>query len=381
MVKVRPWLTKDGRQEGWEVDIRFRWPSTRRWHRVRLKSPVTSKTGSKRWGEEHEAALLERGPTPEPPPRPPAPTLKAFGARWMSEYCEANQLALATRRNREVMLRVHIYPVLGERPIDELGPADYDRLKAEKKKMSPRSVNNFLMLLHKVLTTAKDWGLIAEVPKARLLKVPKTEIEAYEPEEYERLVAAAKALDHQIYTAVLLGGDAGLRSAEISALQRGDVDLKAGRIVVQHNFSYEEESVPKGGRSRVVELTERLKAALKTQLAAHINPRIFRRQTTGGDLYRSQISHWVRAAERKAGLRLAAKKNGAVHKLRHTFGTALAAAGVPPREIQELMGHASLATTQIYLHLAKVHRGRGIRMLEASRRGGEIVETGSSSGR
>ena len=40
------------------------------------------------------------------------------------------------------------------------------------------------------------------------------------------------------------------------------------------------------------------------------------------------------------------------HDLRHTFGTTLAAAGVPLRTIQEYMGHADIKTTQIYMHYA-----------------------------
>jgi integrase len=378
-VKVRAWINKDGEPDGWEVDIRFRWPQTRRWHRERIKSPVPSKTGSKAWGDEREGWLLARGPAPDKPPPPPAPTLRKFGERWMRDYCEANQLAPATKKSRETLLNRHLYPLLGDRAIDEITTADGDRLKAERRKMKPRSVNLILVTLSKMLSTAKDWGLIEKVPKLRALKVPKTEVEVYEPEEYERLVSAAAEIDHPTYTVVLLAGDAGLRSGEIRALERGDIDLKAGRLTVQHNFSSNEEWTTKGGRARVVELTARLKEALKVQLGSHIGRRVFRRPRVGGDLYRQQVSHWVRAAERKAGLRLTAKKNGAVHKLRHTFGTQLAAAGVPPREIQELMGHASLVTTQIYLHLARVHRGRGIRMLEASRGPlgrGEIVETG-----
>ena len=41
------------------------------------------------------------------------------------------------------------------------------------------------------------------------------------------------------------------------------------------------------------------------------------------------------------------------HDLRHTFGTRLAATGVPLRTIQEFMGHADMKTTQIYVHYAR----------------------------
>jgi len=43
------------------------------------------------------------------------------------------------------------------------------------------------------------------------------------------------------------------------------------------------------------------------------------------------------------------------HDLRHTFATTLAASGVPPRTLQEYLGHADLKTTEIYAHYAPTH--------------------------
>jgi integrase len=373
MVKVRPWMKQPEKNcKEWEVDIRFRWPQTRTWYRERVKSPVTSKSGSKAWGEEREAALLGRGPAPKgPPPAPATPTLKEFGPRWIRDYCRANRLKPATINRRELALKHYLYPLLGEKRLGELGATDYDLLKAvaldRPKPLAPGTVNLMLLLLHKMLATAKDWGLIPEAPRPKLLKLPRVEVACYEPEEYERLVDAARGLDHQTYLVLLLAGDAGLRLGEICALERGDVDMKRGRLVISHNLSDGEESTPKGNKSRVVELTARLKAALKTQLGNHIGRRVLYHPGRKRELYRQLVARWVGKAELAAGFSDEAGATGAVHKLRHTFGTQLAAAGVPVREIQALMGHESLKTTEIYLHLAEAYRGRAIRLLEESR--------------
>ena len=62
---------------------------------------------------------------------------------------------------------------------------------------------------------------------------------------------------------VLLGGDAGLRLGEIIALEWRDVDLQARRLTVQRSDWQGHVTVPKGGRSRQLPMTQRLTAALK----------------------------------------------------------------------------------------------------------------------
>ena len=68
---------------------------------------------------------------------------------------------------------------------------------------------------------------------------------------------------------------------------------------------------------------------------------------TGRPLERVRIYQIVRAAARRAGLPAACSP----HKLRHAFATHLVSGGADLRAVQELLGHASLATTQIYTHV------------------------------
>jgi hypothetical protein len=55
---------------------------------------------------------------------------------------------------------------------------------------------------------------------------------------------------------------------------------------------------------------------------------------------------------------------GRIHQLRHTFGAHLAMKGAPAKAIQELMGHADLATTMRYMHLSPASLNQAIRLLE-----------------
>jgi integrase len=200
----------------------------------------------------------------------------------------------------------------------------------------------------------------------RLLKVSKVSVAFYGFDEYERLVAAAKEIDVRTYLLVLLGGEAGLRSGEMTALEWGDVDFTKRLLCVQRNAWEGHLDSPKGGRLRHVRLTTRLAAALRE--ARHLRgPRVLYRQN--GEPFTEGAVAWaiVRAA-RRAGL----KGNGP-HRLRHTFCSHLAMRGAAPRAIQEVAGHAHFTTTQRYMHLSPSALDGAIALLETR---GDILETG-----
>lgn len=81
----------------------------------------------------------------------------------------------------------------------------------------------------------------------------------------------------------------------------------------------------------------------------------------------------MKTAQRRAGI----PDDGALHKLRHTFGARCAMAGIPATTIRALMGHEALETTLRYLHLAPTHLEAAIRALEF----GDILETGPATSR
>jgi integrase len=79
---------------------------------------------------------------------------------------------------------------------------------------------------------------------------------------------------------------------------------------------------------------------------------VFGHPATGGPLHKPGASQRMQKALKAAGLDRAHR----FHDLRHTFGTRMAAAGVPTRTLQEWMGHRDLATTQIYADYAPSSR-------------------------
>jgi len=87
--------------------------------------------------------------------------------------------------------------------------------------------------------------------------------------------------------------------------------------------------------------------------------------TYNGNRIRTSIDDALATAVEKAGLK---QEEGSVtlHTLRHTFASQLAIAGVPLRDIQELMGHQSSQTTLQYAHLSEEHVGKQVLRLPFS---------------
>jgi integrase len=129
----------------------------------------------------------------------------------------------------------------------------------------------------------------------------------------ERLVEAAGKLDWRIQAMVLLGGDAGLRSGEILALEWTDVDFRRGQLHIRQPEWQGHLIVPKGGRDRRVPMTKQLAALLVAN--RHLKePRVLYRDN-GQPATRAAVSRWMEKAQKRAGLPV----TRALHVLRHTF--------------------------------------------------------------
>jgi integrase len=361
---------------GWEVDIRGELPDGTEF-RQRRRSSVTSKTGSQRWGEDRERELyaeLSKPKAQPPEPRREVPTLEEFAPRFLENYARANRQKPSGVSSKECILRVHLVPLVGTKRLDEISSEDVQRIKQHLARRAPKTVNNVLTVLSKMMKVAVEWGEIESVPcTIKLLPIPPAEADFHDFDEFERLVEAAKATDNRAYLIVLLGGEAGLRCGEMMALEWKDVDFSRSRVHVQRAEWKGKVTVPKGGRSRRVPMTSRLAAAL--QAHRHLKGQRLLTQQDGTPLTQKIVQVLVRKAARKANL-----CNGGVHVLRHTFCSHLAMRGAPARAIQELAGHKDITTTQRYMHLSPAAVVSAIRLLENRNPVsdfGDIVETGS----
>jgi integrase/recombinase XerD len=141
---------------------------------------------------------------------------------------------------------------------------------------------------------------------------------------------------------------AGLRISELVGLDVDDVDLEEGFVRVLGKGGKERE-VPLGGfgRDAVAAYLERARpsfASRASRAALFLNQR-------GGRLTRQSCSRVLAACVEIAGI----ERRVTLHTLRHSFATHLLEGGADVRVVQELLGHASVATTQIYTLVTKDH--------------------------
>ena len=137
----------------------------------------------------------------------------------------------------------------------------------------------------------------------------------------------------------------GLRASEAIELEVGDVDLDAGLLRARGKGA-KERLVPIG-RSAVHALRLWLARGRPLLVGERLEPRLFVNRR-GGGLTRQGLYKIVQRHAKSAGL----DKKMSPHTLRHTFATHLLAGGCDLRALQEMLGHADIATTQIYTHLS-----------------------------
>lgn len=182
-------------------------------------------------------------------------------------------------------------------------------------------------------------------------KVPRNLPKPLTVDEVEALVAAPGvenpvALRDTAILETLYG--AGLRISELVSLDVDDVDLEEGSV----------RALGKGSRQRVVPLgREGVKAVgaylirARPALAARVSRSALFLNQRGGRLTRQGCTNIVKAMAERAGIR----KRVTPHMLRHSFATHMLERGADVRVVQELLGHASVATTQIYTLVTEDH--------------------------
>ncbi len=137
----------------------------------------------------------------------------------------------------------------------------------------------------------------------------------------------------------------GLRASEATALELLDVDLDAGVLRARGKGS--KERIVPIGRQAVVALRAYVARGRPALVGLRDEPRLFVNQR-GGGLTRQGLYKIVQRHARSAGL----QDRMSPHTLRHTFATHLLAGGCDLRSLQEMLGHADIATTQVYTHLS-----------------------------
>ncbi len=189
--------------------------------------------------------------------------------------------------------------------------------------------------------------------KVGLAKVAERDIDVLYPEEVDALLQAPKgqAIESLRDRAILETlFSTGLRISELINLDRDDVRANTNEIPVRG----------KGNKVRVVFLSDSAKKVIRfyAQERHDVDPALFIRHKKGAIGPNDDLRLTARSVQRlikKYAAAAGLTKRITPHTLRHSFATDLLSNGADVRQVQQLLGHASITTTQIYTHLTDVH--------------------------
>jgi integrase len=339
------------RTKGWIVDFVFQHADGRA-ERVRKRSPVQTRRGA----EGYERQLRQEMLDPKPVGKE-VPTLAAFVPEFIDNYVRVNNKR-GTLITKEQRLKNHIVPFFGRMRLTDIRVREIERFKADQieRGLKPKTVNNNLAVLSRLLRCAEEWELLDSPPRVKALKSPKPEWRFLEEEEAARLVeAAAPGLAR---TMIVVALRAGLRIGELCALRWVDVDFKRRQLCVRQSYYRGRIDTPKSGRSRTIPMADEVVEALRG--FRHLRPLVFS-NPDGSYLTDNQVKSFVPRACRRAGLDACYW-----HVLRHSFASHLVIRGASLKAVQELLGHQSIDVTLRYAHLSPAAKNQAIDLLNGT---------------
>lgn len=219
--------------------------------------------------------------------------------------------------------------------------------------LKKRTQNYYLIALRAFLKYLTRQGVKVMPPeRIELAKVPERQIDLISTEDLNRLLASPSGDDLSAIRdkAILeLFFSTGLRVSELCGLPR-DLDLSRDEFAVRG----------KGEKVRVVFLSESAKDALRVYLAKRtdVDDAMFVRIGRGGEKATAKQGGELRMSSRSVerlvkhyAIKSGISKKVTPHVIRHSFATDLLENGADLRSVQALLGHANIATTQIYTHV------------------------------
>lgn len=214
------------------------------------------------------------------------------------------------------------------------------KISLEKRHLSAVTIRGYLIKLRVVLAYLHTKGY--DVVSPEQIHLPKrvdTVPETITPQQVELLIGATRKLRNKVIISMLYS--TGLRVSELCSLNRKDVDNEYFTVI------------GKGGKSRICFIDQRTQRLLKRYLAERYDndPALFISPFIGSRITPGGVQEVFKYARKKAGFDFPVHP----HTLRHSYATNLMVNGIDLYQLMKLMGHSSLQTTQLYLHVSDKH--------------------------
>lgn len=260
--------------------------------------------------------------------------------RRLAEDMKIRNLAQATID--AYTYHVQRFADFSKKPLDRATPEDvrsFQLYLIETKKVGYSSFNQAVCALRFLYTTTipRKWP-VKMIPYGKRDKKLPTVLSR---QEVDRLLECTTNVKHRTFLMTLYG--AGLRLAECSNLQIKDIDSDRMQLRI---------ACAKGSKQRLVPLSPRLLQSLRDYWRQYRPATyLFPGKTPDVPYAATSIQKAMKVSAKRAGI----NKSVYPHVLRHSYATGLLEAGVDILTISRLLGHASFATTMIYLHCRIQH--------------------------
>lgn len=238
---------------------------------------------------------------------------------------------------------------LSPREATESDVKDWVLQLIEKRKLSPRSVRQRLTTLHSYFRFLLRTGAVTKDVTRRVV-APKTDKPLpvfFKTNEMQRVTAYDEQADdfESVRDCLIIEMlyQTGMRQAEMLNLSDADIDLTSANIRI-FGKRRKERVVPIG--DKLIGLIRKYREVRPDNSASGT---FFVRQKKNGDVLPMDKGHLYSIVRTRMG-EVSTLKKHSPHVLRHTFATTMLDNGADIRTIKDLMGHASIAATQVYTH-------------------------------
>ena len=243
-------------------------------------------------------------------------------------------------------------PRLGHLPAGAVKKTDVLAIQAMLKGegfLAPKTINLITGLIHKIFDDGHSWGYVTTNPSHGIssMKCPEIEYSFWSFEERDLFLNFAKQENYLLYEVIAFAVHTGLRRGEVEGLLRNALDFDRREIIVKRSFCHKMHVLndyTKGKNIRRVPMNRVVLEVLEN-----------RRDIVGDEkIFNFDFVHLM-SRQFRPMQRAAKVTEIKFHDLRHTFASHLAMSGVNLFDVQKLMGHTELKTTQRYMHLAPDH--------------------------
>ncbi len=262
---------------------------------------------------------------------------REVGLRRFVQWCEARNLYRPSQLTKPMLERYQRHLYLLRRP--DGGP----QMSFRTQHMMLTTVRRFFRWM--VQQNALPSNPASELELPRLpQRLPRDVLSEKEVEEVLAQVNTATALGVRDRAILELMYSTGIRRSELTALRLSDLDVERGTLMVREGKGQRDRMLPVG--QRALGWAKRYIRDVRPELVVMPDPGALFLTNMGEPLLPPGLSQNIRRYVRRAG------KQGACHVFRHAMATHMLEGGADVRYIQEMLGHSSLESTQVYTQVS-----------------------------